>query len=134
MLLGSHHRRTSPGVCDIAITLRPGVGAYSGTMSISAAGSIQIKNLGTVTRLGFGAMRITGEGIWGEPADRPTPGEFVEQLRAALADPATPAAITRIPGNGARPGRSSTMVLALVVLVVFAVTFAVAYVVTGQLR
>jgi pyridoxine 4-dehydrogenase len=23
-----------------------------------------------VTRLGFGAMRITGNGIWGEPADR----------------------------------------------------------------
>ncbi|UDY36592.1 aldo/keto reductase [Dermatobacter hominis] len=23
----------------------------------------------TVTRLGFGAMRITGEGVWGEPAD-----------------------------------------------------------------
>jgi aryl-alcohol dehydrogenase-like predicted oxidoreductase len=23
-----------------------------------------------VTRLGFGAMRITGDGIWGEPADR----------------------------------------------------------------
>ena len=22
-----------------------------------------------VTRLGFGAMRITGKGIWGEPAD-----------------------------------------------------------------
>lgn len=26
--------------------------------------------LGTVNRLGFGAMRITGPGIWGEPADR----------------------------------------------------------------
>src|SRR5271156_255656 len=24
----------------------------------------------TVNRLGFGAMRITGEGIWGEPSDR----------------------------------------------------------------
>jgi pyridoxine 4-dehydrogenase len=24
-----------------------------------------------LTRLGFGAMRITGKGIWGEPADRP---------------------------------------------------------------
>ena len=23
----------------------------------------------TVNRLGFGAMRITGEGIWGEPKD-----------------------------------------------------------------
>ena len=25
----------------------------------------------TINRLGFGAMRITGPGIWGEPADRP---------------------------------------------------------------
>jgi len=24
----------------------------------------------TVNRLGFGAMRITGKGVWGEPADR----------------------------------------------------------------
>lgn len=23
-----------------------------------------------VHRIGFGAMRITGEGVWGEPADR----------------------------------------------------------------
>ncbi|HLR27858.1 MAG TPA: aldo/keto reductase [Ruania sp.] len=38
-------------------------------MSISAAGTIDIQNLGSVTRLGFGAMRITGQGIWGEPAD-----------------------------------------------------------------
>lgn len=35
------------------------------------ASTIEIKDLGTVRRLGFGAMRITGEGIWGEPADRP---------------------------------------------------------------
>ncbi len=38
-------------------------------MGIDAAGTIDIKDLGTVTRLGFGAMRITGAGIWGEPAD-----------------------------------------------------------------
>ncbi|GAA3765312.1 aldo/keto reductase [Microbacterium kribbense] len=31
--------------------------------------TITIKDLGTVTRLGYGAMRITGRGIWGEPAD-----------------------------------------------------------------
>jgi aryl-alcohol dehydrogenase-like predicted oxidoreductase len=34
-----------------------------------------------VTRLGFGAMRITGDGIWGEPADRP---EAVRVLRRAV--------------------------------------------------
>jgi pyridoxine 4-dehydrogenase len=25
----------------------------------------------TVKRLGYGTMRLTGEGIWGEPANRP---------------------------------------------------------------
>lgn len=34
-----------------------------------------------VSRLGFGAMRITGEGVWGEPADRP---EVVRVLRRAV--------------------------------------------------
>jgi pyridoxine 4-dehydrogenase len=35
----------------------------------SGAGTIKVGDL-TVARLGFGAMRITGKGIWGEPADR----------------------------------------------------------------
>src|SRR6202051_3310988 len=34
-----------------------------------------------VTRLGYGAMRITGDGIWGEPADR---AEAVRGLRRAV--------------------------------------------------
>jgi hypothetical protein len=34
------------------------------------AGEFMIGNDLRVTRLGFGAMRITGKGIWGEPADR----------------------------------------------------------------
>jgi pyridoxine 4-dehydrogenase len=34
-----------------------------------------------ITRLGFGAMRITGEGVWGEPADR---AEAVRVLRRAV--------------------------------------------------
>lgn len=38
-------------------------------MGIDTAGIIEIKDLGAVTRLGYGAMRITGPGIWGEPAD-----------------------------------------------------------------
>lgn len=36
----------------------------------SEAGEFLIGNDLRVTRLGFGAMRITGKGIWGEPADR----------------------------------------------------------------
>ncbi|MEO9138521.1 MAG: aldo/keto reductase [Jatrophihabitans sp.] len=35
----------------------------------------------TVHRLGFGAMRLTGSGIWGEPADR---GEAVRVVRRAV--------------------------------------------------
>jgi pyridoxine 4-dehydrogenase len=35
-----------------------------------AAGTIDVGGDLTVNRLGFGAMRITGPGIWGEPADR----------------------------------------------------------------
>ena len=45
------------------------------------AGEFLIGNDLPVTRLGFGAMRITGQGIWGEPADRP---EAVRVLRRAV--------------------------------------------------
>jgi pyridoxine 4-dehydrogenase len=36
----------------------------------TAAGELTLGGDLTVRRLGFGAMRITGQGIWGEPADR----------------------------------------------------------------
>lgn len=39
-------------------------------INVAASGTFGIRDLGTVHRLGFGAMRITGPGIWGEPADR----------------------------------------------------------------
>ena len=45
--------------------------------SAAAAGTIDVGGDLTVNRLGFGAMRITGDGIWGEPKDR-------EQAKAAL--------------------------------------------------
>jgi aryl-alcohol dehydrogenase-like predicted oxidoreductase len=38
--------------------------------SATAAGTIDLGGDLTVNRLGFGAMRLTGAGIWGEPADR----------------------------------------------------------------
>jgi pyridoxine 4-dehydrogenase len=38
--------------------------------SAAAAGTIDIGGDLTVNRLGFGAMRITGRGIWGEPPNR----------------------------------------------------------------
>jgi pyridoxine 4-dehydrogenase len=40
------------------------------TPSAEAAGTIDIGGDLTVSRMGFGAMRITGEGVWGDPPDR----------------------------------------------------------------
>jgi pyridoxine 4-dehydrogenase len=42
--------------------------AASGTFTLAAASADPM----TVRRLGFGAMRITGPGIWGDPADHDT--------------------------------------------------------------
>lgn len=44
---------------------------------VAAAGTITIGGDLTVNRLGFGAMRITGQGIWGEPDD-------LDEARAVL--------------------------------------------------
>jgi len=38
-------------------------------IAASAAGSIDLGTDLRVNRLGFGAMRITGPGVWGEPPD-----------------------------------------------------------------
>ena len=40
------------------------------TITASSSGTISLGGKFTVNRLGYGAMRITGKGIWGEPADR----------------------------------------------------------------
>src|SRR6201991_3376034 len=40
------------------------------TTNARGAGTFKIGGDLEVTRLGFGAMRIVGDGIWGEPADR----------------------------------------------------------------
>ena len=45
--------------------------------SAAAAGTIEIGGDMVVRRMGFGAMRITGEGIWGDPPD-------IEQAKATL--------------------------------------------------
>lgn len=42
------------------------------TNQLELSETIDLKDLGTVNRLGFGAMRIVGDGVWGEPADRRT--------------------------------------------------------------
>src|SRR5262252_1691387 len=43
--------------------------ALSSTPTAAASGTITIGGDLTVNRLGFGAMRITGRGIWGDPPD-----------------------------------------------------------------
>ncbi|MEU9704089.1 aldo/keto reductase [Streptomyces sp. NPDC047981] len=46
-----------------------------------AGGTLRIGGDLTVNRLGYGAMRLTGPGIWGDPAD---PAEAVRVLRRAV--------------------------------------------------
>ena len=43
--------------------------SITGTPQAAAAGTISLGNL-TVHRLGYGAMRLTGQGIWGPPENR----------------------------------------------------------------
>ena len=42
----------------------------AGKISASFAGNVSLGADISIHRLGFGAMRLTGEGIWGPPADR----------------------------------------------------------------
>jgi pyridoxine 4-dehydrogenase len=53
------------------------------TMSASAAGTITIGGDLTVNRLGYGAMRIVGKGVWGLPPDQEAAKNV---LRHAVAD------------------------------------------------
>jgi pyridoxine 4-dehydrogenase len=55
------------GVCDMS--------------NAATAGTIDVGGDLTVNRMGFGAMRITGKGIWGEPRDR---DEAKKVLRRAV--------------------------------------------------
>jgi aryl-alcohol dehydrogenase-like predicted oxidoreductase len=50
-------------------------------ISARASGTFEIGGDLTVNRLGFGAMRLTGDGIWGEPRD---PAECKRVLRRAV--------------------------------------------------
>src|SRR3954466_16226644 len=53
----------------------------SAQSSAANAGTIDVGGDLTVNRLGFGAMRITGDGIWGPPRD---PEEARRGLRRAV--------------------------------------------------
>ncbi len=60
--------------------LAAGAPAPAPPLNAAAAGSILIGDM-PVNRLGYGAMRITGEGVWGPPAD---PQEAQAVLRRAI--------------------------------------------------
>ena len=51
------------------------------TESAAAAGTFELGGELPVHRLGYGAMRLTGEGIWGPPKD---PDNAVAVLRRAV--------------------------------------------------
>ena len=51
------------------------------TLAAAASGTFTLGGDTPVTRLGYGAMRITGPGIWGDPPDR---AEAVRVLRRAV--------------------------------------------------
>jgi aryl-alcohol dehydrogenase-like predicted oxidoreductase len=52
-----------------------------GELAAAASGVFSLGGNVAVTRLGYGAMRVTGPGIWGEPADR---AEAIRVLRRAV--------------------------------------------------
>src|SRR6202044_2573274 len=51
------------------------------TTLVSGSGTFELGGTTTVNRLGYGAMQLTGDGVWGEPAD---PEEAVRVLRRAV--------------------------------------------------
>jgi pyridoxine 4-dehydrogenase len=53
----------------------------TGTLQAVASGTLSLGGELTVNRLGFGAMRITGNGIWGPPKD---PAAAIAVLRRAV--------------------------------------------------
>ena len=57
------------GAASLTWQRRARAGAPGGAYPAAAAGSVRIGEDLVVNRLGFGAMRITGPGIWGEPKD-----------------------------------------------------------------
>jgi len=53
----------------------------SKSLPAAQSGIFKIGGEAPVHRLGFGAMRLTGKGIWGEPED---PAECIAVLRRAV--------------------------------------------------
>src|SRR6059058_3793324 len=56
------------------------------TLTATASGSFAIGGDMEVARLGFGAMRITGDGIWGPPKDPVAARAVLRRLRSLEVD------------------------------------------------
>jgi len=70
------------GIVGMASLVAPRGAAEAGaTATAAAAGTLTLGGDLVVNRMGFGAMRITGPGIWGEPKD---PAEAHRVLRRAV--------------------------------------------------
>ena len=70
------------GIVGMASLIAPRGDAEAGaTATAAAAGTLTLGGDLVVNRMGFGAMRITGPGIWGEPKD---PAEAHRVLRRAV--------------------------------------------------
>ena len=70
----------------------------SADLSAANAGQFLIGGDVRVKRLGFGAMRITGKGIWGEPKDVGPPSVDELHITGSSMDPAQwHAAVSRPP-------------------------------------
>ena len=77
-------RQVLMGITGVTILMAAGREARAGSgtaVPAAAAGTLKIGTDLTVNRLGFGAMRVTGAGIWGEPKD---PAECRRVLRRAV--------------------------------------------------
>src|SRR5215470_17560133 len=64
-----------------SVTARRGARAAASASPAGAAGTVTLGGDLRVNRMGFGAMRLTGNGIWGEPKDA---GEARRVLHRAL--------------------------------------------------
>jgi len=70
-----------PAVASAGVAGATGVASATAATAAAAAGQLTIGGDLTVNRLGFGAMRVTGPGIWGAPKD---PAEAQAVLRRAV--------------------------------------------------
>src|SRR5258708_3695874 len=73
---------TSPEWDDSTSQITKGMDSMkTATLSAAASGTFKLGNDLPIHRLGFGAMRLTGKGIWGEPEN---PEEARRVLRRAV--------------------------------------------------